>query len=110
MENNLTFDQLPGEVSRLSRIVESMNQILLQQTKSTEKQDHKFNVEEAAEFLGVTVATIYSKKSKGELPACKAPGSKRLFFFKSDLIKYLKQGRQKTNLEIEAEAEIYLKK
>jgi excisionase family DNA binding protein len=110
MENNLTFDQLPAEVVRLSRIVESMYHLLSQQNQSVEKQDHKLNVEEAAEFLGVTVPTIYSKKSKGELPACKAPGSKRLFFFKSDLVNYLKQGRQKTNLEIEAESHNYLKK
>lgn len=110
MENNFTFDQLPGEVHRLSRMVESMHKLFMQQTQSTEKQDQKFNVEEAAEFLGVTVPTIYSKKSKGELPACKAPGSKRLFFFKSDLIQYLKQGRQQTNSEIESEANLYLKK
>lgn len=110
MENTLTFDQLPAEVSRLSRIVESMHHMLTQQNQTKEQHDLKFNAAEAADFLDVTVETIYLKNRKGELPGCKAPGSKRLYFFKNDLIKYLKQGRQKTNLEIEAESHTYLKK
>jgi excisionase family DNA binding protein len=81
---------------------------MLTPKEPTDQLEQKYSVEETAEFLGITVPTVYSKKSKGELPACKAPGSKRLFFFKSDLIAYLKQGRQKTNAEIEAKAETYL--
>lgn len=107
---NFTFDQLPADVNRLFQKMESIEKMLLYQNQNPEQPDQRLNVKEAAEFLGITVPTIYSKNSKGELPACKAPGGKRLFFFRSDLVKYLKQGRQKTTLEIEAEAETYLKK
>lgn len=66
--------------------------------------NEKLTVQEAAKFLGITVPTLYSKNSLGELPSCKAPGTKRLFFFKKDLLDYMKQGRKLTNHEIQAEA------
>ncbi len=65
-----------------------------------------FTIKEAAEFLDLTVPTIYSKVSKGELPVSKIGG--RLYFFRSDLMAYLKSGRKKSNAEIDAEAESYL--
>ena len=68
----------------------------------------KLNVKETADFLGISEPTVYSKVSRGELPSCKAPGSKRLFFFEDDLISYVKSGRKQTNAEIEAKAESYL--
>ncbi len=61
---------------------------------------------EAAEFLSLTVPTMYSKVSKGELPVMKR--AKRLYFSRTELLDYLKAGRKKSNAEIEAEAEAYL--
>jgi excisionase family DNA binding protein len=65
-------------------------------------------IQEAAEFLSLTVPTMYSKVSKGELPSCKR--GKRLYFSKTDLVNWVKSGRQKTNAEIESEAGSCLKK
>ncbi len=78
--------------------------------QSANQGDLKYDVDGAADYLGVTKANIYLKKSQGILPACKAPGSKRLFFYKSDLDAYIRQGRNRTNAEIEAEAHEYLSK
>ena len=75
---------------------------------STEQTEQLLTVQEAADFLSLTVATIYSKVSRGELPVMKR--SKRLYFSSIELMDYLKAGRKKTNAEIEAEAETYLKK
>jgi excisionase family DNA binding protein len=63
-------------------------------------------VQQAAEFLSLTVPTIYSKVSKGELPVMKR--SKRLYFSKQELTDWIKAGRKKTTSEIAAEAESYL--
>jgi excisionase family DNA binding protein len=65
-------------------------------------------IQEAAEFLSLTVPTLYSKVSKGELPFWKR--DKRLYFSKSELMNWVKSGRQKTNAEIESEAGSCLKK
>ena len=78
------------------------------QVEPTEQPEQFLTIQEAAEFLCLTVPTIYSKVSKGELPVMKR--SKRLYFSRTELMVYLKQGRKKSNAEIDAEAEAYLLK
>ena len=68
--------------------------------------EQPLTIQEAAQFLNLTVPTIYSKVSKGELPVMKR--SKRLYFSSTELMEYLKEGRKKSNAEIEQEAEAYL--
>jgi len=74
---------------------------------TTEPQDEFLTIQEAAEFLSLAVPTIYSKVSKGELPFMKR--SKRLYFSKSELSEYIKDGRGKTNAEIVSGVKTYLK-
>jgi excisionase family DNA binding protein len=62
-------------------------------------------IQQAAEFLSLSVPTMYSKVSKGELPVMKR--SKRLYFSRTELHEYLKQGRKKSSSEIEQAAEAY---
>jgi excisionase family DNA binding protein len=59
-------------------------------------------IQQAAEFLNLAVPTLYSKVSKGELPVMKR--NKRLYFSKDELTEFIKSGRKKTILEIEADA------
>jgi excisionase family DNA binding protein len=72
----------------------------------TKQPEQLLTIQEAAEFLKLTVPTIYSKVSKGELPVMKR--SKRLYFSNTELMEYLKGGRKKSNAEIEQEAEAYM--
>lgn len=75
----------------------------------TIKQPEKLlTVKEAATFLNLTVPTIYSKVSRGELPCMKR--GKRLYFSSKELMDYIKKGRKKTNKELEQEAQAYLSK
>ena len=108
MEQVLTFEQLPGAVTRLSKKLEQIEKILLQEDSIKEATDQLLTVEEAAEFLRLSTPTIYSKVSRGELPFMKR--SKRLYFSKQELTDYIKKGRNKTNAEVLAEADTYLKK
>ncbi len=72
----------------------------------TEKQEQFLTIQEAAKFLRLTVPTMYSKVSKGELPCMKR--SKRLYFSSIELLDYLKKGRRKSNSEIDSEVNAYL--
>jgi excisionase family DNA binding protein len=72
----------------------------------TEQSEKLLTVQEAAQLLSLKVPTVYSKVSKGELPVMKR--SKRLYFSSTELMEYLKEGRKKSNAEIEQEAETYL--
>jgi len=104
-----TFDQLPETVMGLSKQVSKLETLILSITNQGKHQtiEHPLPIEAAAEFLNLSKPTIYSKVSRGELPYSKR--GKRLYFFKSELLAYLKQGHQKTNSEIEAEAHTYLR-
>ena len=70
--------------------------------------DELLTVQDTAKFLSLSVPTIYTLISRGELPVMKR--SKRCYFSKVELINYLKQGRKKTFAETASEAVTYLKK
>lgn len=76
--------------------------------KNPNQSEQLLSIQEAAEFLSLSVPTVYSKVSKGELPVMKR--SKRLYFSQSELLSYLKEGRKKSITEIDQQAEAYLKK
>lgn len=108
MEQILTFDQLPKAVTMLTKEVSELKRLLIenQEKSPTEQPEQLLSVQQAAQFLNLTIPTIYSKVSKGELPVMKR--SKRLYFSSTDLMEYLKAGRKRSNAEIEQEAERYL--
>jgi excisionase family DNA binding protein len=109
MTENLTFDQLPKAVTMLTKEVSELKRLLIekQEQRTTEQPEQLLTIQEAAALLHLTVPTIYSKHSKGELPdVCKR--GKRLYFSKQSLIEWVKEGRKKSNAEIEQEAEAYL--
>ncbi len=104
---NLTFDKLPEAVTMLTKEVSELKRLLIEkQEQPTTPPEQLLTIQEAAEFLSLTVPTMYSKVSKGELPVMKR--SKRLYFSRTELLDYLKEGRRKTNAEIEQEAKAYL--
>ena len=108
MEQVLTFDQLPTAVTMLTKEVSELKRLLIekQEQPTTDQPEQLLTVQEAAQFLNLTVPTIYSKVSKNELPFMKR--GKRLYFSNIELMEYLKEGRKKSNEEIEREAELYL--
>lgn len=110
MEKKLTFEQLPQAVAQLTKEVSEVKKLLQQRSEqlATPPTEQLFIVQEAADFLHLSVPTIYSKVSRRELPALKR--GKRLYFSRTDLMEYLKAGRKKTYAEIEAEATNYLLK
>ncbi|RIV50904.1 DNA-binding protein [Flagellimonas taeanensis] len=73
----------------------------------SESRDKPFTVPGLAELLDLSIPTIYTKHSKGELPGgCKR--GKRLYFQRDVILNWLKEGRQKSNAELEKEAESFL--
>lgn len=103
----LTFDQLPQAVAQLFAKLTDIEKLLTEKSvEQKQESDELLTVQAAAEFLSLSVPTIYGLISKGELPVMKR--SKRCYFSKAELINYLKQGRKKTTAETEKAAEDYL--
>ena len=108
MQQNLTFDQLPNAVTTLIKEVSELKNLLTEKREQSKKEaPEKFlSIQEAGQFLNLSVPTLYSKVSKGSIPVMKR--GKRLYFSSIELLEYLKQGRRKSNAEIEQEAEAFL--
>lgn len=66
------------------------------------------NLEEACEFVGLKKSTIYGKVSRREIPHSKK--GKNLYFSRSELDAYLREGKRKSISEIEKEADQYMSK
>ena len=64
-------------------------------------------INEASILLKLSVATIYSKVSKNEIPVNKQ--GKRLYFYRTELLDWIKSGRIKTIAEIHHEVGIKFK-
>ena len=64
------------------------------------------NVQQVAEYLTLSVQTIYSLVHKMEIPNSKR--GKRLYFKRSEIDEWIRQSRRKTRVEIEQEATNYL--
>lgn len=88
------------------RVTANILKAVRNEQPTTDQLERLLTIQEASEFLNLTVPTLYSKVSKGELPVMKR--SKRLYFSRTELLEYLKQGRKKSFTEIELEAEAYL--
>lgn len=82
-----------------------LNAVLTNQN-TTHQSEQLLTIQQASEFLNLSVPTLYTKVSKNEIPVMKR--SKRLYFSRIELLDYLKQGRKKSIEEIEHEADTYL--
>ena len=110
MEQVLTFDKLPEAVTNLTKEVRELKQLLIskQQQPPAEQPEQFLTIQEAADFMSLSVPTMYSKVSRSEIPVMKR--GKRLYFSLKELTEYLRNGKKKTTAEIEAEADLYLSK
>jgi excisionase family DNA binding protein len=100
------FEEIESRLSSIEKLILDLKRETCKDLTPTEQSEKLLSVQEAAQFLNLTVPTIYSKVSRGELPVMKK--SKRLYFSSIELMEYLKSGRKKSILELEAEADQYL--
>jgi len=99
------FNELPEVVRLLFEKIEHIEELLVNM-KHTEDEPHEWlTVDEAAKFLKVSVASLYTRVSRKEIPVSK-PG-KKLYFNKTDLMDWISAGKIKTIQEIRQEAYAY---
>ena len=99
------FDQLPEAVRKLVEKVEGLEVLLLNLQPKNESEHKMLNIQEAAAFLNITVAALYSLVSRKDIPVNK-PG-KRLYFDKNELNEWIRSGKKKTTAIIEKEASLH---
>ena len=72
------------------------------------EKDDILEFEGALKLTGYAAPTLYAKTAKGEIPHFKK--GRKLFFKRSELIKWIEEGRRKTKKDLNELAESYLKK
>lgn len=105
--DHISHNNLPEAVNELLNKVDNIEKMLL--GRSIEHQtetDKLLTVEEAAEFLHLSVESVYALTRKFEIP-CYKP-NKRLYFSTEKLIEYIKAFPQKTKDEVKAERDDFL--
>ena len=108
--HNLVLSPIDPEVlinSISEKVTASILKAVSNEKLQIEQSEQLLTVQQTAEFLSLSVPTIYGLIHKGELPVMKR--SKRCYFSKIELITYLKKGRKKTWSETASEAEQYCK-
>lgn len=98
-----TFYQIPIMMNKLHDKLLHLEKLILRISKTEEDKNELLNVEEASKLLDLSVATIYRKICRKEIPFNKK--GKRIYFYKHELIKWIKSGRIKTYTEMKNEIE-----
>jgi excisionase family DNA binding protein len=99
MEN--PFEIILEKLNNIEKAIEKLN------TPSNSDDDF-MNIEQVALFIGLAKPTVYGLVHKGKIPHFKA--SKRLYFKKSDIVKWITSSKVSTKQEIEQMANEYIYK
>ena len=100
-----TFDDLPNIIGKLFVKLDKIEKLLKERKiHDSVINEELLTIEGAAELLKLSVATIYTKVCKNEIPVNKQ--GKRLYFYRAELLDWIKSGRIKTTVEIEQEVEL----
>jgi excisionase family DNA binding protein len=108
---NISFEQVPLAIAYLINEVQELKQAISQpQSRENKDADEWMNLVQLKEYLPdkPATATIYGWVSHRSIPYHK--GGKKLRFRKSEIDKWLSEGKRQSNDEIEAAAQLYLVK
>lgn len=110
MDKKFTFENLPEVVIMLTKEVSELRRLLIekQEQPTTKQPEQWLDLNDLIQYDPEkrTKPTWYSKISRNEVPHYKR--GKKVYFLKSEIDEWLKQGKCKSNAEIKQEAEAYL--
>lgn len=96
--HTVTFENLPNAVAHLTREVADLKSLLQRHQNYPETSSELLTINQAAEFLSLAKPTIYGLVSRREIPFMKK--SKRLYFDRDALKKWVAEGKKTTRKEI----------
>ena len=90
-------------MNKLHDKLEHLENLILRIPSGQEDQDGLLNIEQASKLLNLSVSTIYSKVCRKEIPVNKQ--GKRIYFYRHELMQWIKSGRVRTYSEIKSDIE-----
>ncbi len=104
----IAFEQTQQDVAEVKKDLKELKAFLLIMAESQIQADDPKPIEEIEKLTGYTKNTIYGYCRENKIPHHKKNG--RLFFFKSEIINWIKEGKRKTIQEVEEDADLILSK
>lgn len=98
----LSFDQLPSAVSELLSRLTAIEKLLAGHSPADAPEKEFLTVEETAALLNLTVATMYGKVHRREIPHSKS--GKNLIFRRSEIESWIAANRKPTTTESRRDA------
>jgi excisionase family DNA binding protein len=100
----IKFDDLPETVDQILTKVRDIEQLLVKQNPPAQDGEIELlNIRDAGNLLSLSVNTIYKLAQGKKIPYCKK--GKRLYFFRDELLTWLREGKRNTDEELRWEAE-----
>ncbi len=96
---NNPFAPIFEKLENIEKSISSLQSSL--QLKSNYNNDEFMNVQQVADFIEESVASIYTRTSSRTIPFYKK--GKRLLFKKAEILKWIESGKKKTIEEIQNE-------
>ena len=101
----LKFEQLPQLIADLKIEVEEMKALLLIKAEPQPDNNIPISIKNVAILTGLTVPTLYRYCQQNEIPYQKK--GNRLYFFREEIVDWIKTGRQKTLREIKTDTDTF---
>ncbi|KQC33384.1 hypothetical protein AAU57_08710 [Nonlabens sp. YIK11] len=98
MNSTVTFENLPALILTLQNEIEELKTIILNQSSNEHNDDLPINIQDVSALTGLKVNTLYGYCQRREIPYQKK--GNRLYFFKSEIIEWLKADRKHTVTEM----------
>jgi hypothetical protein len=111
LTEGLTLEMLPKAFSQLANEVSEIKKLLVEKSnKQPAETERWFNLSELCEYLPDKPAksTVYGWTHTSAIPYHKQNGGKKIRFLKSEIDLFLKSGKKKTLLDLEAETDAIL--
>jgi excisionase family DNA binding protein len=86
----ITFENLPAAVEQLLLDFENLKQLITSEQRNPSEKP--INIQEAAKFINLSVATIYSYRKRKQIPCTKK--GKKLYFTEKELLEWLHSSRK----------------
>lgn len=104
---NYTFEQLPVVMKKIEDQLDHIETLLTRMQQGSKIENEYVNAKSAALLLNFSLATLYTKVCKREVPYYKQ--GNRLYFLKDELFDWIKKGKKKINTDIDNDSLIVLK-
>ena len=99
---------LREEFDQLKEQIEELKILIIKEKQVVKEVENPLRIKEVAKYLTKSTATIYGYVQQKKIPHYKR--GNKLWFFKTEILDWIKTGKVKTTKEIEIEVDKYFRK